>query len=110
MAQNYIAPGDVLAVVLTAAITSGAPVLVGDLLGIAEASGAIGDTVSVMVEGVFAVKKKTTAVVAQGVKLYWDATNAQLDITDNSLANKWVGWAYNSGSATATTIQIRLIG
>ena len=110
MAQNFIAPGDVLAVVATAPITSGSAQLVGDILGVAATSGNIGDTVSVIVEGVFAIKKKAATAVAQGVKLYWDAVNGQIDITDNAAANKWVGWAYSPATAASSVVSVRLIG
>ena len=110
MARNFIAVGDVLAVVATAPITSGSAQLVGDLLGVAEGNANIGDTVSVMVEGVFAIKKKPATAVAQGVKLYWDAANSQIDITDNAAANKWIGWAYSNSIASAATVNVRLLG
>ena len=108
--QNYIAPGDVLTVVATAPTVSGAAVLVGDLLGVPTTSGNTGDTVSVIVEGVFSIKKKAATAVAQGVKLYWDAANNQIDITDNAAANKWVGWAYSPATAASSVVSVRLMG
>ena len=110
MAKNFIAPGDVLAVVATASVASGAAVLVGDLLGVAATSGNTGDTVSVMVEGVFSIKKKAATAVAQGVKLYWDAANSQVDITDNAAANKWIGWAYAPATSASSVVSVRLMG
>jgi predicted RecA/RadA family phage recombinase len=113
MAQNSIACGDVLPVVAGAAITSGTPVLVGDLLGVPLASAAIGETVSVAVEGVFSIAKRThasTAAITQGSKVYWDAGNSRIDNTDNSAANKHIGWAYTAAISTAATVEVRLLG
>lgn len=110
MAQNFIAPGDVLAVVATAPIVAGSAQMVGDMLGVAATSGNVGDTVSVIVEGVFAIKKKPATAVVQGAKLYWDAANGQIDITDNAAANKWIGWAYSNSIAAANTVNVRLLG
>ncbi|MBC7535198.1 MAG: DUF2190 family protein [Ferruginibacter sp.] len=110
MAKNFIAPGDVLAVVATAPIASGSAQLIGDLLGVAEGNAKVGETVSVIVEGVFAIPKKPALVIAQGVKLYWDAVNGQIDTSDNAAANKWAGWAYEGSGANAATVNVRLLG
>lgn len=99
MAKNLVACGDVLdyTVPSSTTITSGQPVLVGDLLGVAIIGGTTDDVISVQVEGVFTIAKRThatTAAMAQGTKVYWDATNSRIDNTDNSAANKHIGWAY----------------
>lgn len=113
MAQNHIACGDILPYVAGATITSGQPVLAGDLLGVALAGGVSGDTISLAVEGVFSIAKRThatTAAMAQGSKVYWDAANSRLDNTDNTGANKHVGWAYETAASTAATVNVRLLG
>ena len=110
MARNFIAPGDVLAVVATAPIVSGSAQMVGDLLGVAEGNAAVGQTVSVIVEGVFAVVKKPALAIVQGAKLYWDAVNSQIDSSDNAGANKWAGWAYEASGVNSPTVNVRLLG
>jgi len=114
MAQNFITCGDVLDYTAGGAIASGAPVLVGDLLGVAlVAAAASGDVIAVQVEGVFEIAKRThasSAAMAQGTKLYWDAGNSRLDNTDNSGANKHVGYAYAAAASTAATVYARLLG
>lgn len=113
MAQNSIACGDVLPVVAGGTLTSGNPLLVGDLLGVVLVSGVAGNTVSVAVEGVFSIAKRThasSAAMAQGSKVYWDATNSRIDNTDNTAANKHVGYAYTTALSTAATVEVRLLG
>lgn len=113
MAQNHIACGDVLPYVAGGTVTSGTPLLVGDLLGVPLASGVSGDTISVAVEGVFSMAKRThasTAAITQGSKVYWDDTNKRIDNTDNSGANKHIGWAYEAAISTAATVNVRLLG
>lgn len=106
MAQNHIVEGDVIPVVLGATIASGAGILVGSIVGVSLAAGVSGDTVQVAVEGVFAVKKKTTDVVAQGAILYWDNTNKEL--TTTSTSNTKAGYAYSAAGNGATTVEILL--
>ena len=113
MAQNFVQSGDVLQYTAGATIASGAPVLVGDLLGVALGSAVNGDVISLAVEGVFNIAKRThasTAAMAQGTKVYWDATNSRLDNTDNSAANKHVGYAAIAAASTDTTVAVRLLG
>lgn len=114
MAKNLIACGDVFdyTVPSSTTIVSGQPVLMGDRLGVAITGGVTDDVIAVQVEGVFEIAKRThatTAAIAQGAKVYWDATNSRIDNTDNSAANKHVGYAYAAAASTATTVQVSLI-
>ncbi|MGZ5302516.1 MAG: DUF2190 family protein, partial [Bacteroidia bacterium] len=102
MAKNLIACGDVFDYTAGATIASGDPVLVGELLGVALVGGVSGDVIPVQVEGVFEIAKRThasSAAMAQGSKLYWDATNSRIDNTDNSAANKHIGYAYKAAAS-----------
>lgn len=112
--KNYIACGDVLAYTVpgSTTITAGQPILVGDRLGVASNDGVTDDVISVEIEGVFEIAKRThatTAAITQGSKVYWDATNIRIDNTDNSAANKHVGYAYAAAASTAATVQVILI-
>lgn len=112
--KNFLACGDVLDyTVAGAAVVSGQPILLGDLLGIAVTSGAIGDVIAVQVEGVYSIAKRThatTAAMIQGSAVYWDATNSVIDNTSNTGANKMIGWAYVAALSTDATVQVRLLG
>lgn len=106
MATNYVQPGEVLDFTATAALISGAGVLIGSRLGVALTDIAIGDTGAVAVKGVYTLPKLATDVVAQGALLYWDNTNARLTttLTGNTLA----GYAAAASGNGAATVNIAL--
>lgn len=111
--QNYIAPGDVLTVVPAAAIVSGQGLKVGSILGVAAGNAAISEPVSVIIEGVFTLPKRTnasTAAMPQGSAVYWDDTAKVIDNTSNTGINILAGYAYVAAGSTAGTVQVRLIG
>lgn len=113
MATNLRACGDVYDYLVPASTTiaSGAPVLIGERLGIAIVGGTTGDVIAVQVEGVWTITKVTGSgkSFTQGQKVYWDATNSRVDVTDNSAANKHIGWAYEAAATTDTTVSVDLI-
>lgn len=88
--------------------TSGSPVLVGTVLGIAVSSVAAGSPAAVQLEGVFTVTKLTADDVAVGDKLYWDAGNSRL--TKTSSGNTEAGIAFAAAGTSATTVSIKLKG
>jgi len=111
--QNYIECGDVVPVVAAAAITSGQGLKVGALLGVAAGSAAIGEKVSVILEGVFSLPKRThasSAAMAQGSAVYWDDTAKVIDNTSNTGANILAGYAFLAAASLDATVQVRLLG
>lgn len=107
MAKNKIACGDVLDYTAGGTITSGQPVLMGDLLGVALKDGVSGDVIPVAVEGVFEVKITSGQTPAIGTKVYWDGTDA---ITTTVGSNKVAGYVAETVASGATTVKLRLIG
>ena len=110
---NQVACGDIFNYVAAGTITAGTPVLMGDLLGVPVTSGVSGDTIAVAVEGVFTLAKVAAGSAkawTQGMKLYWVTASSSLDVTDNSGANKHVGYAFAAALTTDTTGQVRLLG
>jgi len=94
-------------------IASGAPILIGDLLGVALGSAASGEVISVALEGVYTLAKKThasTEPIAKGAKVYWEVASSKITYTDNSAANKHVGYAFEAALSTDATVQVRLLG
>lgn len=79
--KNYVQEGHVMDWVngTGAAVSSGAVVKVGNILGVALADIANGATGSVCVRGVFTVPKVAGAVIAQGQSLTWDVSAAAFD-------------------------------
>lgn len=106
--RNYSQPGDMITVVIAAAIASGAGLLVGSLFGVAAATYAVGDNGEIKTTGVFdlAADPATTATV--GAKAYWDDTAKRVTATASS--NKLIGVFVADKAASAPTAMVRLNG
>jgi predicted RecA/RadA family phage recombinase len=105
--KNFVQNGEVITITAGAAITSGDPVLIGSLVGIAQTSVASGESLACKLEGVFTCKKKSTDTPAQGDKLYWDNTNKEF--TTTASGNTLAGNAWAAAASGVTTVQIRLM-
>ena len=103
--KNFIADGKVIEVTATAAISSGDGVVIGDTLGVAVTSGAIGDKVSCKVHGVYELPKANVAI-AQGKKCYWIV--ADKNITGTAGSNIFAGYAFETVVAGDTTVKVLL--
>lgn len=81
MANNYDSPGEVITWTngTGSAVSSGDPVVVGQILGVALVDIANGSSGSVQISGVFDVPKADAAVIAQGESLTWDASAGEFD-------------------------------
>ena len=93
-------------VVLTAAVVSGDIVLVGSKVCVALISGAIGDTITVMNEGVFE-HPKAAGAITQGQKLYYDG--AAKKITTTAAGNAFAGYGYIPAASGDATAQLLLV-
>lgn len=114
MAKNYIQEGKTIDVVLAAAVSSGDPVVVGEMVGIAQVDGAIGDTIAVALEGVYEVPQ-AAEVIELGSAVYWDAdgdpyggTAGSGAATNTSTDNKLLGYALELTTATTQTVKVKL--
>ncbi len=109
MAQNYIQEGDRYEhVVAGSAVTSGALVTVGDMVGVALAAGAVGATVVVALEGVFEVPKATGSGtgLTVGTTVYRDGSNNR--VTATATNNKAVGRVWKAAATTDATVEVKL--
>lgn len=81
MATNFYQDGDVLDYTNTtgAAIASGDPVAIGNIIGIALVDISISAVGSVALEGVWKVAKATGNAWVQGAKVIWDKSAAKFD-------------------------------
>lgn len=92
MAKNFIQRGRSIQLLATAAIVGGTMVQKGSITGVAEADAAIGEQVTVNIEGVYdALKKKAAEAWTQGDKLYYDSATGELS-KDNT--KEFAGYAY----------------
>ena len=106
--KNYIQKGDTLDLIAPATVTSGSPVVVGSIFGVAATDAASGDTLAVDVEGVFELTKVTTDVVAAGDRLYWDSGASKLTKTAGTGSKPLVGVAVAAAGNGVTTVRVRL--
>lgn len=111
MATNYYAEGNRLDIVAGSAISSGDVVVSGDLVGIAAADIASGDTGAIGVEGVYKVTKVAGEAWVVGDKIGYDAsasgfdktfTGATGDVTDCCVAAVAAGSADTVGYVKLT--------
>lgn len=83
-------------VVPAAGISSGDPVVQGELSGCSVVDGVENDVVEVQRTGIVRVKKNETVAFSQGDSVYFDAADA--DMNDDNL-NPLFGYAYESALA-----------
>ena len=106
MAKNYIQEGDVLTYIATAAVVSGAVVVIGERIAVVLADIAAGESGSIAPAGVFSVPKLGTDAVGQGDLLYWDAANTRL--TTTAAGNTPAGFASAPAAAGAGFVNIKI--
>lgn len=107
--KNYLQAGDTITYTNTGstAISSGDPVQIGSLFGVAITDiAATSGTGEVKLCGVFELDKTASQAWTQGALLYWDATNSKA--TTASSGNKIIGCAWAAATAAATEGQVRL--
>lgn len=105
--KNYIQDGNVIDVVLAAIIVSGAALKVGSLFGVAQKSGAIGETVGLVTTGVFDLPYGVAATVSVGDLIYWDDTAKT--VTKTSSGNTKVGIAVQAAASADPTLRVKLV-
>jgi predicted RecA/RadA family phage recombinase len=104
--KNYDQRGDVITVPAPAAVTSGKLVVIGSLVGIAQKDAASGADVPLVTEGVHRYAKVSALAIAIGDKLYYDATNDQLNKTASG--NTLVGVATVVAANPSPTVGFKL--
>ena len=103
MAKNLKALGEVYDYPATAAVTSGDVIEMTDTIGVALSDGAIGETISVRVAGVFELPKAAATAITQGQSVYWSGTAITTTATDT-----YAGKAYVAAVADDTVVQLSL--
>lgn len=105
--QNFVQKGDVLEYTVPAGATvkSGDVVVVGALAGVAVKDGAEGETIALNLTGVFELPKVAGAL-AQGVVVYWNATNKQ--VTSTATDNTKLGNVFVAAVNGDAIVRVRL--
>lgn len=107
MTTRFVQQGEVMDYVNGgSAVASGAVLVIGVRVGVALADIAANATGSVAMEGVFTVAKVSGTAFAQGVALYWDATNSRT--TTTASGNTLAGYAFTSAASGATEVNLKL--
>lgn len=104
---NYIQKGNVLLVLLAAAVDSGDILAKGEVIGVAATDGAIGDTIAVNVEGVYDLPKESGAI-DQGAKLYFKASAGTVTTDDETGDNEFIGYAWEGAVIAAPSVPVKL--
>ena len=104
MAQNYRQPGDSLTLTVGATTVSGDVVVVGSLIGVIIAKDANDNTkASVGVTGVYQLT--SSGAIAQGAKVYWDATNKH--VTGTAGSNAFLGHAIVAAASNLVDVRLQ---
>lgn len=108
MATNFIQRGDNLTIPAPATVTSGAPVIAGEIVGVALGDATSGATVDVATCGVFELSKVAADDMALGDVIYWDdsAELATITATDNTK----LGVAVAAAGTDTGAVNVRLSG
>ncbi|HYD45104.1 MAG TPA: DUF2190 family protein [Phenylobacterium sp.] len=112
MAKNFVMSGDVVDVAAapSGGVASGAPVLIGDLLGVPQTSAAEGEPFTMAVTGVHDLPANTHAssqAIADGAIAYWDASTKAVTATKGT--NKPIGHVVGGAKASTSAIaRVRL--
>lgn len=106
--NNYVQPGKVLSVPVTADFTKGDGVQIGTaLFGVCVDTVTSGGTAQIMTEGVFTLAKTTAQAYAQGARVYWNSTTKK--VTTATGGNLGIGvYVGSTAGSTDTTCDVLL--
>ncbi|WAC48844.1 DUF2190 family protein [Asticcacaulis sp. SL142] len=107
MMKNHVQKGDTLTIPAPAAVLSGAVVVAGQIIGVANGDAASGSPVDVDVTGVFSLSKVAALAIDVGDLVYWDA--APKLVTKTAVSNKKLGYAVTAASNPSATVNVRLV-
>ena len=100
--KNFIGVGNRVTLTAAAVTTSGQPVLIGSLFGIAESAAAIGEPLVLVMNGIYDLTKTASQAWTVGQLIYWDVTTSR--VTNVVATNKLVGVAVLTVGAGAGEI------
>jgi predicted RecA/RadA family phage recombinase len=104
--KNFIQPGEMIDVVASAAVSSGDVVVLEDLVGIAAADAAIGESFAMALEGVFELPKDGNAIDA-GVKVNWHAASGHIQEAGGAGTHA-IGYCVKSALAGEAKVKVLL--
>lgn len=106
--KNFIEDGKTINyTVVDAPIKGGDVRMIGDVAAIAVTDGEVGDTIAMYVSGVYELPK-VSGVITQGQKVYVNVTEGVTAIAGTATGNKFAGWAWETSTAAAITVLVKL--
>lgn len=106
--KNFIQPGRIVPVVVSAAVRSGDLVIVGKFFGVAQSDAGVGERVEVLTEGVFTLPKITEQAWTQGAAIYWAVSDEVGSATTTASGNTLIGHATEAASNPSSHGAVRL--
>lgn len=103
--KNFVQSSDNITVAAPAAVTSGDPVVIGDLFGIACGDAENGATVTISTRGVFSVPVAAAADVSVGDALFWDAADGEMNLDSG---NAPAGVAVTAAGVGVTSVHVKI--
>ena len=100
--KNFIGVGNRVTLTAAAVTTSGQPVLIGSLFGIAENAAAIGEPLVLVMNGIYDLTKTASQAWTVGQLIYWDVATSR--VTNVVATNKLIGVAVLAVEAGAGEI------
>lgn len=107
---KFIQTGDSIDYTPGSAVSAGAVVVQGDLVGLAKLDIAANALGALAVAGVFDFPKAAGQgkAIAAGAKVYWDVADAVAKTDDETGANKLIGKTIRAAGDNDTTVRVRL--
>jgi len=106
MALNKIQDGQFLAITLTADAESGDLLVYGKIVGVAQSSGAAGDTISIDTGSVYNLPKVPADNLELGATVYAKADGT---VTSTASGNVKCGYVVEATAASTAEAKVRLI-
>lgn len=106
--KNFIQPGENITLTAEAAASSGDGVKVGSLFGIAAGDAEIGDTLTIVTEGVYEMGKVGTDDLSVGDAIYWRSSDGL--VTSTASGNTKIGVAVAAAGNPSSSVRVRLNG
>lgn len=106
--KNYVQMGKTLDFTASAAISSGDIVKVGAFVGVALADYANGEDGVMCIDGVYEVAALGTDDISKGDLLYFDESESEMTLSDDSGSNAKAGYAFADSGTGVETVKIKL--
>ena len=107
--RTFIQKGEAITIAApSGGVSSGDPVLIESLFGIASTDAAEGNDIAIATVGVFTLSKVSTDAFTVGAVAYFDAGTGLVTTDDDTGNNPAIGHAVGSAGNPSSTVRVRL--